>query len=147
LDENPGVATDPPAQESKSHRDLRRSVRRDVENLLNTRQRALSWPKNMQELDCSLLSYGIPDFAAINLGSAEGRDEVRRVLELTIRRNEPRFQNIKITLLDNVEPLDRGRRFRIEAPLRVEPTPEPVTFDSVLEPVTGNFELKGRDRD
>jgi type VI secretion system protein ImpF len=122
-------------------------VRRDLENLLNTRQRALSWPKNLQELDCSLVSYGIPDFAAINLGSAEGRDEVRRVLELTIRRNEPRFQNIKITLLDNVEPLDRVLRFRIEALLRVEPTPEPVTFDSVLEPVTGNFELKGRDRD
>jgi hypothetical protein len=72
LDENPGVATDPPALESKSHRELRRSVRRDLENLLNTRQRALSWPKNLQELDCSLLSYGIPDFAAINLGSAEG---------------------------------------------------------------------------
>jgi type VI secretion system protein ImpF len=43
--------------------------------------------------------------------------------------------------------LDRVLRFRIEALLRVEPTPEPVTFDSVLEPVTGNFELKGRDRD
>jgi len=147
LDDSPEVSTDPPIPESKSLRELRQTVRRDLENLLNTRQRALSWPKSLEELESSLVNYGIPDFAGVNLGSSEGRDEIRRILEQTIRRNEPRFQRVKITLLDNLEPLDRVLRFRIEALLRVEPAPEPVTFDSVMEPVSGSFELKGRDRD
>ena len=44
------------------------------------------------------------------------------------------------------EPLDRTLRFRINGLLRAEPAPEPVTFDSALQPATGNVEVKGASR-
>jgi type VI secretion system protein ImpF len=34
-------------------------------------------------------------------------------------------------------------RFRIDALLQAEPAPEPIVFDSALQPVTGNVEVKG----
>ncbi len=45
--------------------------------------------------------------------------------------------------LTGAEPLDRTLRFRIEALLRVEPAPEPVAFDSTLEPGAGGFAVRG----
>ena len=65
-----------------------------------------------------------------------------RVIESVIRRYEPRFKSVRATLLDNVEPLDRTLRFRIDAVVYAEPAPENLTFDSSLEPVTGNVEVK-----
>ena len=65
-----------------------------------------------------------------------------RSIESVIRRYEPRFKSIRVTLLDNVEPLDRTLRFRVDAVVYAEPAPEAVVFDSSLEPVTGNVEVK-----
>jgi type VI secretion system protein ImpF len=49
-------------------------------------------------------------------------------------------------MLGNADPLDRTLRFRINAMLRAEPAPEPVVFDSALQPTTGNVEVKGTGR-
>ena len=40
---------------------------------------------------------------------------------------------------------DRALRFRIEALLRVEPAPEPVTFDAVLQLNTQKYVVQGHD--
>ncbi len=48
---------------AQSTAQLRQSVRRDVEKLLNTRWRCLHWPPDLTELDDSLVNYGIPDFS------------------------------------------------------------------------------------
>ena len=34
-------------------------------------------------------------------------------------------------------------RFRIDGVLYAEPTPEPIVFDSTLEPATGSVQIKG----
>jgi type VI secretion system protein ImpF len=39
---------------------------------------------------------------------------------------------------------DRGLRFRIDAMLRVDPTPEPVTFDAVLQLNTQQYVVQGQ---
>ena len=124
-------------------RELKESVRRDLENLLNTRWRCVSWPPDLDQLEQSLVNYGIPDFTGANLGASGNREEFRRIIEKVIRTYEPRFKTVRVHLLDNAEPLDRTLRFRIEALLHVEPAPEPVTFDSTLEPATANFKVKG----
>ena len=77
------------------------------------------------------------------LGSAEGREEFRRIFEAVIRRFEPRFTRVNVEMLGNAEPLDRTLRFRIDALLQAEPAPEPVVFDSALQPATGNVEVQG----
>ena len=96
----------------------------------------------MRELDQSLVNYGIPDFTGANLSSPDSRAQFVRVIEAVIRRYEPRFKAIRVSLSDNVEPLDRTLRFRIDAVVYAEPAPETVVFDSALEPVTGNVQVK-----
>ena len=142
LDDNPGVQQEPSTPPQQALRNLHQSVRRDLEALLNTRQRCGTYPASLKELDKSLVNYGIPDFTGSNLGSPEGRTQFVRGIEAVIRRYEPRFKSIRVTLLDNVEPLDRTLRFRIDAVVYAEPAPEAVIFDSSLEPVTGNVEVK-----
>ena len=124
-------------------RELKLSVRRDLENLLNTRQCCVSWPEHLKELKQSLLNYGIPDLTGASLSSAKERDDLCRALQAVIARHEPRFKSVRVTGLDNAEPLDRTLRFRIEALLLVDPAPEPIVFDSMQRPATGTFEVRG----
>lgn len=143
LDDDPAVKREPAKGRSQVLRELKQSVRRDLENLLNTRRRCLPAPFGLKELDQSLVTYGIPDFTGANMGSAEQREEFRRLLEALLRTWEPRFKRVKVQLLDNPEAIDRTLRFRIDALLHADPAPEPVVFDSALEPHTGNFDVKG----
>jgi len=142
LDDNPGVQQEAPITPQQSLRNLHQSVRRDLEALLNTRRRCVVYPSRMKELDKSLVNYGIPDFTGTSLSSPESRADLVRIIESVIKRYEPRFKSVRVTLLDNVEPLDRTLRFRIDAVVYAEPAPEIVVFDSSLEPVTGNVEVK-----
>jgi type VI secretion system protein ImpF len=146
LDEDPTVRRDTPKPRSQVLRELKQSVRRDLENLLNTRRRCRSWPVNLAELERSLVNYGIPDLTAAGLGTAEGREEFRSTFERVIHLFEPRFTHIGVEMLDNSEPLDRTLRFRIDAMLQAEPAPEPVIFDSALQPATGSVHVKGAGR-
>lgn len=146
LDDDPDVNREAPKSRSQLLRELKESVRRDLENLLNTRWRCASWPSDLKQLEHSLVNYGIPDFTGANLGVAQNREGFRRIIENVIRRFEPRFKSVRVELLNNAEPLDRTLRFRIDALLHVEPAPEPVAFDSSLEPTTANFEVKGAKR-
>lgn len=146
IDEQPTATREAPKTRNQVLRELKRSLRRDLENLLNTRWRCTTWPQNLEELELSLVNYGIPDITAADLGSALNRAEFRRVVETVIRQFEPRFKSVKVEMLDNVETLDRTLRFRIDALLYAEPAPEPVLFDSALQPATGNVEVKGTSR-
>ena len=132
LDDNPGVEKEAPITPQQSLRNLHQSVRRDLEALLNTRRRCDSYPMQLKELDKSLVNYGIPDFTGANLSTPESRSEFVRVIESVIRRYEPRFKSVRAMLLDNVEPLDRTLRFRIDAVVYAEPAPENLVFDSAL---------------
>lgn len=143
LDYDPGIDKDPPVSPVQAMRELHQSVRRDLEMLLNTRRRNATTPAGYTELDKSLVNYGIPDFTGANLASADSREEFRRAIESIVRKYEPRFKSVRVTLLDNAEPLDRTLRFRIDALVHAEPAPEPVVFDSILEPVTRSVEVKG----
>lgn len=143
LDDEPELQREPPRSRNQVLRDLIQSVRRDLENLLNCRRRCLPWPEHLQELERSLVNYGIPDFTAANMGSARDREDFCRILQEVIRQYEPRFKTVKVLLLDNTETLDRTLRFRIDALLHADPAPEPVVFDSSVEPATGSFQVKG----
>jgi type VI secretion system protein ImpF len=117
-------------------RELRMSVKRDLESLLNTRFRLVEPPDDMPELAHSLLNYGMPDLATINVTSVDKRTEFVRTLERIIRSYEPRFKSVKIIPRENKETKDRTLRFRIEATLYADPAPEVVIFDSELDPVS-----------
>ena len=121
MDENPGATREPVKSRTQVLRELKQSVRRDLENLLNTRCRCKTWPSNLTELRISLANYGIPDITGTNLSTDRQREEFRRTMEEVIRNFEPRFQSVRVEILDNSEPMDRMLRFRIDALLHAAP--------------------------
>jgi type VI secretion system protein ImpF len=145
LDDAPGVSKEPMTSGFQDVRELERVVARDLEALLNTRQEALAeLPEEFGEVNHSLLTYGLPDFSLFSLDSEDDRTRVRRVIEQAIANSEPRLQRVHV-LLQPPRESDRGLRFRIDALLQVDPAPEPVTFDAVLQMSTQQYIVRGQD--
>ena len=144
IDNDPQVHLEASASRNQLLRDLKQAVRRDLENLLNTRIRYISWPAELPELKQSVVNYGIPDLTGTPLASSREREEFRRTIQSVILLYEPRLKKLKVTLGDQADAIDRTIRFRLEAILQAEPAPEPVAFDSTLRLTTGSFEVKGQ---
>lgn len=123
---------------------LRRAVRRDLEALLNARRRFRSTPARLTALKTSPLAFGIPDYTAGTFADPRQRERLRREIEETIRRFEPRFQTVRVTLLNAKDTLDATLRLRIEALLHAEPAPEPVAFDTEVETSTAEVMVRER---
>jgi type VI secretion system protein ImpF len=141
LDADPGTKREAPKSRGQHLAEMRRAVRRDLEALLNTRQRCVSWPGDLRELDRSLISYGIKDFASLNLGTDAEREAFCGDVEEVIRRNEPRFVSVSVTLLKNQDAVDRTMRFRIEALMYADPAPEAIVFDSFVDPAAREIKI------
>ena len=136
IDNDPNSNRDKDPDQYQKLKDLRNSVHRDLENLLNTRYRMLEPGDEFTELKTSLLNYGFPVLATVNISDKMKRIEFINQLELILAEFEPRFKSVKVSYIENTDSLDRTLRFRIEATLYADPSPEVVVFDSILEPVT-----------
>jgi type VI secretion system protein ImpF len=143
LDDDPAVQVEAARNRTQLLRELKQSVRRDLEDLLNTRRRNLALPPGLKELGTSLLAYGVPDFSGAGPATAKDRDAFCRQIEAIIRASEPRLLRVAVELAAPPDPADRSLRFRIEALLRADPAPEPVTFDTALEARTNQFAVSG----
>src|SRR6516165_12299211 len=86
LDDDPGVSREPAQNRHQVLRELKQSVRRDLENLLNTRARCQTGPPHLKELKQSLVQYGLPDFSGGGLGDAQDRDAICQLLQTVIRQ-------------------------------------------------------------
>ncbi|MBP3959621.1 type VI secretion system baseplate subunit TssE [Gemmata sp. G18] len=143
LDDEPGTSAEPARNRSQLLRELKLSVRRDIESLLNARRRNVALPPGLPELANSLLTYGVPDFSGAGPATDDQRDAFCRMLETIIGQGEPRLLRVSVALAGDVDTADRTLRFRIDALLRADPAPEPVVFDSTLEPATHQFAVQG----
>ncbi len=145
LDDQPGVSQEPIPNRSQNVRQLKKSVARDLEALLNTRREALEdIPPDFAEVGRSLLVYGLPDFTSYSLLGQQDRTRIRRALEETILRFEPRLQRVRVTLEPPRED-ERILRFRVDALLRMDPAPEVVTFDTMLQMITQAYVVQSKD--
>jgi type VI secretion system protein ImpF len=141
IDETPNRRT---ASSSRSRAQqltiLCQSVRRDLEKLLNTRQRCISWPDEWTALNTSLVDYGIADFMGSGLDTEAAQQAFCIKLTEIIQRYDPRFKEIEV-LLSNTEEevITRTLRLRIKGLLHAEPVPEPIILDSILEPDSRTF--------
>jgi type VI secretion system protein ImpF len=142
IDLEPRNRVEAAAQRSARLADLKRAVRRDLEWLLNTRRSIVSIPEGMDQLDRSLLTYGLPDLSSLGVTSPEAQETLRRSVLETIDRFEPRLMQVEVTLLASDEKT-RSLHFRIDGLLRVYPEPEPVRFDSQLQLPTSAFHIEG----
>jgi type VI secretion system protein ImpF len=73
------------------------------------------------------------------------RGRLLRALEASIRNFEPRLTAVKVIPLETSA--DGGAkkllRFQIEGLLKMDPAPERVSFDTVLQLTTGEYQVKG----
>ena len=117
-------------------------MRRDLEWLLNTRRNPDEAPESLAELSQSVYNYGLPDFSAVSLNSPKDRDWLLVEVERTVALFEPRLKDVRVTLLD--EPgVNRALHFQIEGMLQMDPAPEQVSFDTVLQLTNGEYQIRG----
>ncbi|MGE3651910.1 MAG: type VI secretion system baseplate subunit TssE [Reyranellaceae bacterium] len=135
IDERPDETQERPMSPSQTLTRLREAVRRDLESLLNTRERCRGWPAPCREIDESVVAYGLPDFSVLSLQGNWRESLRRRVLEV-IRRFEPRLSSIAVHFEEQGEGLERVARFRIEALMQADPAPEPVSFNTQIDGAT-----------
>ena len=138
VDNEPGVSHEPVQYRLLSIREIKASVIRDLENLLNTRRQILSPPAGCREVNNSVFVYGLGDFTAQNPKSVPVRQHLRHEIEKTISRFEPRLRNVTVHLETPTEN-ERNLRFRINGLLFVEPVAEPVTFDTYFDVNRGQY--------
>lgn len=126
---------------------LKQSLVRDLEWLLNTRRIAEPAPDYYGEVVRSVYNFGLPDISSRSADSVDAQQLLLRDIEESIRVFEPRLTDVRVHLRPNAEEGARQARFVIEAMLRMEPNPERVVFDTVLETPTGKFFVRGEDED
>jgi type VI secretion system protein ImpF len=142
LDDEPNVSKEPLTSRVQDLRALERAVARDVEALLNSRQETLEeLPAEFVEVNRSLVTYGLPDLTSLSLLNKDDRSRIRRAVEQAVILFEPRLLRVRVAL-EAPRDHDRGLRFRIDALLRVDPAPEPVTFDAVLQLNTQQYVIQ-----
>lgn len=124
-------------------RELRESVRRDLEILLNTRPALDAAVLDGEELSTSVLSYGLPELQNKNPSTPAQQEVFRRLLESIIRRFEPRFRELTVELVSRDSTLDRTLRFRMRAVLQADSASEAVVYDTVVDPATGALRILG----
>ena len=143
IDLEPKVAADPPASRSQSVRQLKASLRRDLEWLLNTRRIPDEAPETYWELHRSLYNFGLPDVTSMSLNSPRDRQRLLRLVEQTIAIFEPRLTAVRVRAVDSAALGPRVVRFQIEALLKMDPAPEQVLFDTLLQLNSGEYQVKG----
>ncbi len=141
IDLEPERNQEPPMSRAQSLRELRAALRRDLEWLFNTRSTIEEPPETLREVERCVYNYGIRDTSALTLKSPKDQELLARSIKTAIMFFEPRLQAAKVT----IEPASddvRGIHFNIEGLLRMDPAPEPVFFDTLLEPASGEYKVK-----
>jgi type VI secretion system protein ImpF len=144
IDRDPKTTSEIPFTRAQSLRELRLSLKRDLEWLLNTRKTIDPSPDSARETVRSVYHYGFPDVSSKSVLSTRDHNDLMRDMETAIAIFEPRLKRAKVRM-EPVEGSYRMLKFVIEGLLCMDPAPEPVRFDTVLELGKGEYEIKGAD--
>jgi type VI secretion system protein ImpF len=118
------------------------AVRRDLEDLLNTRQTSVGIDQRYKDTIDSIVAYGLPDFVSVDATATGTKERIGTMIETMIRRFEPRLRDVRARLVESrAGETDRSLKFEISGRLAVDPSPE-VGFETVLELMTGHASIK-----
>jgi len=144
IDRDPRSSFDTqPSTFGESVRQLKLALLRDVEWLLNTRRIPEPAPDAYPELQRSVYHYGLPDTTSLSGDDPNVRRRLQREIEECIRLFEPRLMSVTVTPVASTGEKKRDLRFTIEAILRMDPNPERIVFDTVLDVSHGGFSVAG----
>ncbi|HEX3877057.1 MAG TPA: type VI secretion system baseplate subunit TssE [Bryobacteraceae bacterium] len=143
IDNEPKQASDPPPSRARSIRQLKASLRRDLEWLLNTRRRPDPAGPEFKELEKSLFNFGLEDVTSMSWAVHKDRMSLTKMIEQCVAIFEPRISRIKVVSLEATEGAKHILRFQIEGLLDMDPAPELITFDTVLQLSSGEYQVGG----
>ena len=130
-----------PTTRAQSLRYFKEALKRDLEWLLNTRQPPLPQLAEYPMAKASIINFGLPDITSLGLASASDHRRLRLAIETCLRNFEPRLMDVRVTL-EGSDTADRRLRFHIEGNMKVDPAPEEISFDTVLELSSGEYKVK-----
>ncbi|HKO58950.1 MAG TPA: type VI secretion system baseplate subunit TssE [Thermoanaerobaculia bacterium] len=111
-------------------RGLKKSVRRELEQLFNTRCPVAQ--HHLLGRQRSVIDYGIPDLAIFSARSHDDRLRIAEILRQAIVAYEPRLIDPRV-VVEQVPGEELALMARIEARMITDTVPEPVLFLSVLQ--------------
>ncbi len=119
----------------------RESMKRDLEWLLNTRNPVIPELESYPATAASVLNFGLPDLHSFDGSAGREQNALTVALEKCIRTFEPRIHQPRV-YLTRTDLLSRSLRFHIEGQITYENMDEEVKFDTVLEMISGEYEVK-----
>ena len=124
---------------SVNRKQFKKSIRRDLSWLFNTRTPTPATLYDKKEL--TVIDYGIPDFGSYSPASKDDQSLLARRLTRAITSFEPRLKNVRIRVkpeMTNEKNLD----VIIDAVMVVENVREPASFRTVFQKQTGEWKMR-----
>jgi type VI secretion system protein ImpF len=125
----------------KVARFFQKSVKRDLEWLFNTRRTFDARIAGLPELSASVFAFGLPDMTSVNVSSAKDLERFAQTMQKSLEIFDPRLREVQI----GIEPFggsNRSLQFRIRGVLAMDPAPEEVVIEAVLDSSIGKYEVK-----
>ncbi|KAB2928833.1 MAG: type VI secretion system baseplate subunit TssE [Dechloromonas sp.] len=120
---------------------LKDSVARDLEALLNTRViLGDALLQNFPLAGRSVAAFGLADFAGLSLASVHDRRHICSAIASAIAAHEPRLRDVRVELELHRKTVN-ALYFSINAVLFVRPAQEPVAFDALLQPTSLQYSV------
>ena len=141
IDRDPDLSGDRPMNRADSIREYKQALQRDLEWLMNARRFDDPDAGRMPELARSVYFYGLPDLTSLSRDSGESLSRLATIIEQAIAIFEPRLTNVKVTATPQDDSPLSDVRMQVEAVLRLEPSPERITFDTVMHKGNGDLEV------
>lgn len=117
---------------------FRSGLRRDLEDLLNTNLRARSIPGNLDELDNSIINYGIVDLLTSNLSTQSERQKVINRIKEVVEQFEPRLMNVSISEISTDEIRSHTLGLKLVADTIIGNSTEEIIFHTKVDISTGS---------
>ena len=141
-DERPAQPGDVRLTREESVKLYRQAVQRDISWLFNTRRSILPVPEQYVQLMQSVHEFGVPDTTGLGMGTPDGLHLMEAMLQEALERFEPRLVNPRVRLKNADQVAAPQVHFTVEAVLRMDPSPEAVMFDAVLEVARNEYEVR-----
>ena len=116
-------------------------LRRDLEDLLNTVVRARACPNYLDELNSSMVNYGLIDLMTANFTTQEEREKTLASIRGAILRFEPRLVNLSIIDISDQQSPSHTLMLKIIAETIFEDSHEEIVFNSKIDTATGAVAL------
>jgi type VI secretion system protein ImpF len=143
IDREPANTSEGALTRAQSVRQLKVSLRRDLEWLLNSRRNPDAVGSEFQELEHSLFNFGLPDVTSLSWDSARDRGRLGRMIEQVLNTFEPRLTGLRVVAVEAAAGAKHVMRFQIEGMLDMDPSPEHISFDTLLQLSSGEYQVKG----